>query len=253
MQSYVEGGASQMGTAWDEIGILPAPPGTSLGQMDAMSLFSEVSDALRLRPIGVVTPWAARVGDLEWEDIPHPDTNVMLWELTDAAINAVPEVTFGSPLPFVGIVTSRPMSVAETRKMWEGTAYAPYETQAVYRQDDAKDPPTALFLHWGERIDIAKLPKEVLLLGPRASAAAGSLVFAAQIPAQNSTTRAAPSSSFASVLARQAPLPPEPPPNPTPGPIPLGPVKEDKMNLGVPIAVGLGAAALGFLLWKRKR
>lgn len=255
MRSYAEGAASAMGTPWDEFSMLPVPPGTSLGQMDAMSLFSEVVAALNLRPIGIVTPWATRSGDMSWEDIPRADTNISLWELSDAGVNAVPEITFGSPLPFVGIVTSQPMTTEQVRKMWEGTAYNPYETQAVYRQDDAKPIPTLLFLHWGERIDMAKLPKDVLALEPRARAAGGTLVFAAQVPVESSTERAPPPMTFADTLrgqmATNAAQPPAPAP-PAPAPIVLAPQKEEPLHLGVPIAVGLGAAALGFFLWSKR-
>jgi len=255
MSLYTEQPGNAGGAAWDELRMMPSPPGTSLGQMDAMSLFSEVVSALGLRPVGIVTPWATRISDMEWDNIPRPDTNVMLWELSDGAVNAATEVTFGSPLPFVAIVTRSPMTTEATRQMWQGTAYSPYETQAVYRQDDAKAVPTILFVHWGERIDISNLPKDVLALEPRAKAVGGSLAFAAQIPVEGSTSRQAPAMPFSQALNLQmAASAPPAPPAPGPEPIPLRPAAEaESLHLGVPIAVGLGAAALGFMLWKRKR
>jgi hypothetical protein len=243
------------GLAWDEHRMIPAPPGTSLGDLPAASLFSEIVAALSLRPIGIFTPWATRESDLEWEPIERPDTNIMLWQLSDAAIGAVPEVTFGSPLPFVAILTPRLLSVEAVRQLWDGTAYAPYETQAVYRQDDAKDSPSIFFLHWGERIDMAKLPSQVLAIEPKADRAGGALVFAAQIAREGSATRREPALSFQatydSTFAR-APAPvPGPPPAPPP-PIPIRAAPEES-NLGVPVAVGLGAAALAFFVWRNRR
>ncbi len=251
MRSYTENWGR--GSAWDEHPMIVAPPGTHLGQMDAQSLFSEITTALSLKPIGVYTPWATREGDVSWTEIHNPDTNIMLWGLTDAAVNAVPEVTFGSPLPFVAILTKAPLSVERVRGLWNGTAYAPYETQAVYRQDDAKSVPTLYFLHWGERIDMSKLPGQVLLLEPTAAKVDGALVFAAQIPSQGSTTREPPSLSFDQAFQSTVPVAPGPAPARAPAPIPIVRAPEEKMNIGIPVAVFLGSAALGFVIWRARQ
>jgi hypothetical protein len=257
MRAYSEGPWDAGGVQAAEMTWLPAPPGTSLGQMDAMSLFAEVTSALELQPVGVVTPWATRTGDMTWEEIPSPDTNIMLWGLTDRAIADAMQVTFGSPLPFVAVVTGAPLSTSDVEKMWDGTAYRPYETQAVYRQDDAKPVPTILFLHWGERIDIAELPKDVLAIEPRAAAVGGHLVFAAQIPHESSTTRGAPEAPFESALHTQTALPgpgaqpASPPPSP-PRVTPTAQGRATGSGYGLPIGIGVGAAVLGFFLWRRK-
>jgi hypothetical protein len=248
------------GAAWDEHRMIPAPPGTSLGDMPAASLFAEMVSALGLQAIAVYTPWASRVSDIEWEPIESPDTNIMTWGLTDAAVNAVPEVTFGSPLPFVAIVTAGPLTVDGARKLWDGSAYAPYETQAVYRQDDAKDTPTIFFIHWGERIDMSKLPAQTLALEPKAASVGGRLVFAAQIAREGSTTRGAPSLPFQTAYAAAFAAPPAPGPSPVatppsagPAPIPIRHEPDKDSGLGVPIAVGVGAAALAFVIWRNRR
>lgn len=253
MHGYAEGPGEALHLPWDEVTMDVAPPGTSLGQMDAAALFSEVVTALGLRPLGVVTPWATRIGDMSWEEIQKADTDVMLWGLTDGQINAALQVTFGSPLPFVVIVTREPMTTSSVSKMWEGTAYQAYETQAVYRQDDAKAVPTILFVHWGERIDVGKLPSKVLAIEPRAKAVGGDLAFAAQIPVP-STDREKPLTPFAQALAVQmaATAPGPAPAPPGPAPIRLTPAPEEPLHLGIPIALGLGAAALGFVLWRKR-
>lgn len=263
MQQYMEHGGS--GSPWDDMRMVPAPPGTSLGQMQAQGIFAELTNALGLQALGIYTPWATRTGDTAWLEIKNSDSNIVLWSLTDAQVSAVPELTYGSPLPFVAIITKGPMTESEVARMWNGTAYRPYETQAVYRQDDAKPVPTIAFLHWGENIDIAELPKQVLALEPRAKAVGGALVFAAQIPSAGSTTRAPPATpSFEAALDSQLTLSSPitvpasltvPPPGTvqSAGPAPAAVPSSGKTNLSVPIAVGLGAAALGFVLWRKKR
>jgi hypothetical protein len=254
MRAYSEGPGDAIPAPWDERQMEIAPPGTSLGQMDAASLFSEIVSALQLRPLGLVTPWATRKGDLEWEEIINPDTNIQLWGLTDGQINAATQVTFGSPLPFVVVVTRLPLTTSDVAKMWEGTAYAPYETQAVYRQDDAKPVPTMYFAHWGERIDISKLPQKTLAIEPRAKAVGGDLVFAAQVPVSRSDHNPPPGTfrqAYDIQLATTGYAAAKPP-APGPQPIPLAPAPDEPLRLGVPIALGLGAAALGFFLWRNR-
>jgi hypothetical protein len=254
MSSYMEHGGS--GAAWNEMSMIPAPPGTSLGQMAAQGLLAEVTQALGLAPLGVYTPWATRAGDTEWDEIVNPDTNIAVFGITDALIRQAQDVTFGQPLPFVAIVTKGPMTQAAVDAMWDGSAYKAYETQAVYRQDDAKDPPTIVFMHWGERIDMAQLPKSPLGLEPKAAAANGALIFAAQVPVQTTTTRATPpsmpfTSALSSQLAAAMPVQALTPPAPTP--VPVAPAAAPKMNLSLPIAIGAGAAVLSFVLWRRRR
>src|SRR5260221_9345263 len=256
MERYMS--PSEAGVPYDAIGSVPAPPGTSLGQMAAQGLFAEISDALHLTPLGIFTPWASRTGDLDWEEIPHPDTNVMAWALTDDQIAAAQQVTFGAPIPFVAVLSKRAMTATAVASMWEGTAYSPYETQAVYRQDDREPVPTIYYLHWGERIDMAALPKRVLAIGPRAADMGGALVFAAQIPSQGSTTRPAPSVSYASassaaMLAASAPGPALAPPLPGAKAAAVGGGAEGGSRLVLPIAIGLGAGALAFALWRYTR
>jgi len=253
MNSYMEHGGS--GRAWDDLPMIPAPPGTSLGDMPAQSVFSEVTTALGLSSLGIYTPWASRTGDTNWDEIKSPDTNIVLWGLNDAQLNAVTQLSFGSPLPFVAVLTKVPLTQTAVAAMWDGTAYAPYETQAVYRQDDAKGVPTIFFLHWGERIDMAQLPKQTLAIGPRASAALGMLVFAAQVPVQGTTSRPPPASpSFQDALQSQmmanAPVTASPSTQAALAPATPAASASSATDLSLPIAIGLGAATLTYLLWR---
>jgi hypothetical protein len=250
MDAYMEHGGS--GTAWDSMAMVPAPLGTSLGDMSAQGMLAEAAQALGLQAQGVYTPWATRAGDVSWDEIKRPDTNIALFSITDAQVNKVAEITYGHPLPFVAVITRGPLTEQGVAQMWDGTAYRAYETQAVYRQDDAKDPPTIVFLHWGERIDLSDLPRTTSPLQPRAGAVGGSLVFAAQIPAQGTTVRAAPAVSFSDALQSQLVASgPVPAPPPAMVPAQTAPVAA-RPNYGVPVAVGLGAAVLGFILWRKR-
>jgi hypothetical protein len=244
------------GQVWDSYTTIPAPPGTSLGQMTAQGMLAEVATTLQLNPLGVYTPWASRTGDMSWEEIVRPDTNVVLWSLTDEQVNAVPAITFGTPLPFVVIVTRGPLTQSQINAMWQDTAYKPYETQAVYRQDDAKPTPTIFFMHWGERIDIAdNLGKKLVPLTQVAAEFGGTLVFAAQVAAQGTTTRDPVAVPFGEALQLQMAMNALPPPVPAYEPPLVGPVTPPvtaQVNLGVPIAAGIGAAVLGYMLWSKR-
>jgi putative hemolysin len=182
-----------------------APPGTSLGQLSP-DVFADLAAELGLPSLALMTPWATRAGDIAWTPITHPDTNIMLWGLTDAQLAAVTAATYGQPLPFVGIVTEGPLTDASLERLWEGTPYAPYETQAVYGQHDDKPVPTILFLHWGELLGPESAPARPRSLESAASHAQGQLVFAAQVPRQPQTDREEPVMPFESALSAQLSL-----------------------------------------------
>lgn len=259
MQSYTERWGR--GAAWDELPMIPAPAGTSLGQTDVASILAEVATALSLNPVGIYTPWATRTGDLTWEEIKNPDTNIALYQITDDQVNAVPQITFGSPLPFVGIVTKNPLTETQVAAMWDGTAYEPYQTQAIYRLDDAKDVPTLYFLHWGSRIDSDSPLQRSLAIGPKAASANGSMVFAAQVPFTPSTARSGPPPlSFNDALTSQMAAASAPAQAQIPVTAPAAPAAPvataaptARSNVPVALAVGAGLGVAVFLFWRRKR
>jgi len=239
-----------------------APLGTSLGQLPMASLLTDLVDALGLAPLGVYTPWATRVSDVEWESPERaPDTNTALWRLTDVALQAALDVTFGSPVPFVAILSQTPLTSLEADSLWSGTPYRAYETQAVYRQDDGKPIPTIFFLYWGERLDDPEVPAHPRSLEQTAAIAEGVLVFGMQIPAGSSTTRDWPATSFSSALemhnliesparASPPPLPPAPaapaPASATPRSVAIAPSPDWK-----PWAVGVAVAVGAFFVWRQ--
>ena len=248
-----------------------APLGTSLGALPEAAFLTELADALGLAPIGVYTPWATRVSDLEWESPERaPDTNTALWRLTDVALQAARDVTFGSPVPFVAILSQTPLTSTEADSLWSGTPYRAYETQAVYRQDDGKPIPTIFFLYWGERLDESEVPPHPRSLEQTAAIAEGVLVFGMQIPAGSSTTRDWPATPFATALEMhdliESPARAAPAPVPVPVPVPAAPARSTSPAAASPRsgalalssepdwkpwAVGAAVAVGAFFVWRQ--
>lgn len=266
METYVAATATGVGVD-DRIGVparagSPAPRGVSLSGLAAESIWSEMAESLRLRPAGIVTVWATRRGDMSWDPHAIAETNICLYFLNDAAVRAAVEVAYGHPLPFVAIVTAEPMSETEVAEMWQGTAYTPYQTEAIFRQSDQQPVPTILFLHWGQRDESADAPQRLRPLTSAAADVFGQLMFASQVPAASTSSRDFPATPFPDALGMQLQLTEpgnpgnvitqpsgpmaaaETPPSPT-GTRPI-PWK------GMAFAVGL-ATAIGTYFWQTSR
>jgi hypothetical protein len=245
----------------DERRVVPVPASAGLGQLPSLELFEGLPASLGLPEIGVYTPWATRTGDMTWEPgSESPNTNIMVWGLTDQQVNLAQEVGFGNPLPFVVIMTEQPLTNGTIDAMWGGTAYAPYETQAIFRQDDAKPVPTIRFLHWGERIDMANAPQHLRPLEAAAQSQNGQLSFAAQIEARESTQRDFPALPFDDALTAQlaltprAPVPGLPASQQAPYPQQIEVIAEapSQRSAAMPILVGIGSAVLTYWIVTRK-
>lgn len=226
---------------------LGAPPGAAISPQVA-ELLRDLTTSLGLPDAGVVTPWAGRLGDLEWKEIVSPDTNIATFELTDAKIAEATEVLFGQPLPFVTVLTGELQAVSELHRILEESPYELFETQAVYRQDDSDPVPRILFLHWLRVKDVPDIPRTAKNMNLVASDMHGQLRFSQQVPVGTSTIRPNPPAiSFQEALAAQESVTV---PVPTPGPGPIPPVQEplpaegkSKPNLLGPILVGVAVLA----------
>jgi hypothetical protein len=239
---------------------VPIPASSGLGQLPSLELFEEIASTLGLTAIGVYTAWATRTGDMTWEpEEQQPSTNLMVWSLTDHDVNLAQQIAFGNPVPFVAVMTDVPLTSMQIDAMWEDTAYAAYETQAVYRQDDAKPVPTIRFLHWGERIDMSNAPQHIKPLESAARSVNGQLILASQISGTTSQ-RDFPAMPFADALAAQlalsaaAPVPGASPVvvGPTPQQLPIAPVPTQQSNVVAPVLVGLAVGGLVFW-WARRK
>lgn len=129
------------------IGAAFFPPGVQIPGAQGLDVFDHLME--QLQPMGLYTPWATRVGSMDWTVVQQPpDTNIVVGALDDSLYKQVLGMGFGAPLPFVVVHTTKLPSAEQIRDAVVGTAYEFYETQAVYGQRDASDPPKITFLHW---------------------------------------------------------------------------------------------------------
>lgn len=223
---------------------LGVPPGVSV-QPQLAELLRDVTEALSLPEAGIVTPWAGRQGDLAWKEIQTPDTNVALFQLTDAKIAEASNVLFGAPLPFVAVFTDSLLSISELERIAEDSPYDLFETQAVYRQSDQQPVPKVFFLHWLRVKDEPDIPRDAKNMDLVAQQMRGKLVFGQQVPVEGSTIRQPPSVSFEEAF-RTEPEPVEevgPAPGPLPAPEPVPTQPPDRVSILGPLALGVGALA----------
>ncbi len=188
----------------DGVGV---PQGVSLSTQLA-EMLSDLVGSLGLPEMGVLTPWATRKGDLQWQEINKPDTNIATFRIDDAGIQAAQQmVLFGQRLPFVTVLTGQLQTTTELEKILDGSMYELYETQAVYRQDDSDDIPNVLFLHWLRVLPEDQMPRSIKSMGTVASEMHGQLLYSQQVPVESSTLRAPPGVTFAQAFGVQEPDP----------------------------------------------
>jgi len=224
---------------------LGVPPGTSV-QPQVAELLRDVAGSLGLPEVGVVTPWAGREGDLAWREVESPDTNVALFELTDAKIHEATEVLFGTPLPFVTVIAKELSSIAELQRIVANSPYDLFETQAVYRQEDPDPVPEIYYLHWLRVKDVPDIPRDATSMDVVAREMKGSLMFGQQVPVESSTVREPPAISFEDAFRSELPSEeeevPAPPPDQQPVPEPT-PQPSGKVSMLGPFALGVGVLA----------
>ena len=230
---------------------------------------------LKLAEVGVYTPWAAQESSLDWMPVTQPpDTNISVFGLTDQALQAAGQLTFGSPLPFVAVLA--PISAGgvrapqEVAAAFDGTPYMLYQTQAVYDQNDGGEPPRIMLLHWAKLRDQGDSDGGNGALASAAQRLGGALVFAMQVNYDYSQRRQAPAMSFAQALAMQVsplgppgpsePGVPPPPGTPAPAPLPGAPAPApptaapttSKITLPI-VGAALVASVLGFVVVRAAR
>ncbi len=66
------------------MGLSPGPAGLAIPEIG--QLFADLGSKLSLPDLGVYTPWATRVGGIQWDLVSQPPgTNVAIASLTDVA------------------------------------------------------------------------------------------------------------------------------------------------------------------------
>jgi hypothetical protein len=227
-------------------------------------LLRDIALQLNLPEAGVVTPWATRKSDLDWQEISNPDTNIAMFGITDAKIQEASVVLFGQPIPFVTVFTDSPLTISDIERIAEDSNYDLFETQAVYSQADSDPIPKIQFVHWFRVKDISdQLTRSSKRMEAVAQEMRGTLLFSQQVPVGNSTIRQPPGISFEDAfdLQQQTPIeitPGNPPPStgpfpePTPGfpPATTQPVPAQRDSIMGPGLVGLGLLGATIVVWK---
>lgn len=183
------------------------PWGVSLSTQFA-EMLNDLAGQLGLAEMGVLTPWATRTSDLQWQEITKPDTNIATFRIDDAGIQTAQEmVLFGQRLPFLTVLTGQLQTITELEQILDGSMYELYETQAVYRQDDSAAVPNVLFLHWVRVLPEEQISRSSKSMNKVASEMHGQLLYSQQVPVEATTLRAPPSVPFAQAFGVQEPDP----------------------------------------------
>lgn len=237
------------------------PFGVSLSNQLA-ELLRDMTGALGLQEMGVVTPWATRQSDIQWTEISKPDTNIATFQIDDQKIKLAQDtVLFGQRLPFLTVLTGRIQTTTELQDILDGSMYELFETQAVYRQDDPNPVPNILFLHWLRVLPEDQIPLRVKPMGDVAKEMSGQLLFSQQVSVESSTLRGPPVMTFAQAFGSQEPDPLGPVPvittqptttvQPSPEPTQATQSSAQAGSLVLPIVVGVVSAVTTALLVKR--
>lgn len=210
-----------------------SPAGTSMSPQ-LLELLRMMVEQLNLASIGISTPWATRISDLNWQEIHNPDTNIQTFIIRDVDILQAQQLMFGQPLPFLVLKTLNPIPRATVEAALVGSPYEFYETQAVYRQDDPNPIPRIEFHHWVRRRPLDQEGSKPM--SKVAESINGDLLFGQQVPVEGTTLREKPSIGFqqafdaqfwADEWVSQAPAPaPVPVPAPAPPTVQVDPTTE---------------------------
>lgn len=234
------------------MGELPAPPGTELPPGYPPL---DVATQLKLPAAGLYTPWAARDGKTDWQQVQQPpSTNVAAFQVNDAAIQAASLIAAGQQLPFVVVLTKDAKSPTEITTAASGSPYDFYETQAVYSQDDKAQEPTPVYMHWLQLRSPNDSSGGSAPMQAVASRLGGTLLYAFPVDYGSTARRAPPSLPFTTVFDSPAAAPQSSPPF-SPPPAPSGPAQATSRSgsMGLAIAFGSIAAAVSFYAVREAR
>lgn len=104
-------------------------------------------------PLGVYVPWARQKGGLSWEPIAAPDHELILYPVTDRTIARVNAASYGAEVPWIAVVTEKPVTARLADEVWDATRYDHFATEAVYDAADTRQAPRICFLYWAQLHD----------------------------------------------------------------------------------------------------
>lgn len=101
-------------------------------------------------PIGVYVPWAKQHGGVTWQTIADSDHDVIAYRICAADVARVNAYSYGSELPWVGVLANEPTDRKIADAAFDATRYDLFEVEAVYDADDKRPTPRIHFLYWAK-------------------------------------------------------------------------------------------------------
>ena len=212
------------------IGALGAPMTMNDEATQAMaSLFATLS------PPTTVIPWAVLDESTGQWSSGAPSYRYQLYLVNAAALDTAQRMAFGQPVGFVCVLDA--VAHARPSDLFDGTPWEYFETDAVYDESDAGDPPRIKFLYWGKLRDEGAVQGTASTLEAQVKTIGGQLVY----PLNLSVTgmRPLPATSFDVALQRQFGVPPS---TSAASSVPLSPSQSTAPSSSAP-SVGVGTSS----------
>lgn len=114
------------------------------------TLLGLLRGSARYAPLGLYAPWAKQSGSLGWEPLAKVDHDLLVYPLSDASVAYVAAHSYGSELPWVAILTDKPVVAEVADAAFDATRYDHFETEAIYRADSGCVTPRIHFLYWAK-------------------------------------------------------------------------------------------------------
>lgn len=173
-----------------------------------------------ISPLTTVIPWATEE-TANWVPELAPEVRYALYPIDAATLDNVTKAAFGQPVGFVALLDT--VMRAAPERLFDGTPWEFFQSQAVFSERDPNEPPTIQFLYWGKLRDQSTSTGSASTLEAKAKAAQTQLVYPITLPIEGAY-RGMPTMSFADALSRQTKsasplLPPA-----SPAALPAGPM-----------------------------
>jgi hypothetical protein len=193
-------------------------------------------------PLGVYVPWADQVGEYDWKVV-SPDQRYALYPVTADSLTAAERASFGQPVGFVTALSAHQLSLADARRLFDGTPYEYFSTDGSYRADDTKAAPTIYFVYWGRLRDTAQTVGNYKTLESQAKALGVQLAFPVYVNVPSGVTQ--PAIDFNLALKAQQIAPAT---TMAPTPTPLAPATSPLVPSTATVTKASGAGAFLLIL-----
>jgi hypothetical protein len=144
--------------------------------MSALAANTMQSFLQSIQPLGIYIPWADQVGEHDWKVV-SPDQRYALYPVTADILSSAERASFGQPVGFVTVLSAHQLTLADAARLFDGTPFEYFSTDASYRDDDHKSAPTIYFVYWGRLRDTAQTVGNYKTLESQAKAMGVQLAF----------------------------------------------------------------------------